>query len=399
MKIFRKLMCSFLPITVLISCMLLVSCGSEKTSSSDVPATIQNPVKESDLTSIHLSESAEQRLGIDTEIAAVRDVPREMAAGGEIIAVPGGDVTVKAPVSASVLYATEGKGLVAGGTIAKGQELMRLLVLPPEQSLLSAEDELAVKQAEYTQAQEQYTRTEQLLRDKAASEKDLEEARTRLALAQGALSTAQKRMQLLNGTDLDAGSSELIVRSPFDGVLHDVYVASGQVVNASTPLFRMVSQTPVWVKVSVYAGDLHSIDNEKPVGILLSGNSEQYNIVSGEPVIGPPSSNPANATSDLYYRIENTDNRFRVGQKVSVRVPMKVSEEYPVVPYAAIVYDMYGGSWLYVKEAPLTYIRKRISVAYIVDDLAVISRGVTAGEEVVVAGTAELFGTEFGEGK
>jgi hypothetical protein len=60
---------------------------------------------------------------------------------------------------------------------------------------------------------------------------------------------------------------------------------------------------------------------------------------------------------------------------------------------------MYGGNWLYVKTAPFTYSRKRIQVSHVLGDVAVLTAGVNPGEEVVVSGAAEIFGTEFGGGK
>jgi multidrug efflux pump subunit AcrA (membrane-fusion protein) len=44
-------------------------------------------------------------------------------------------------------------------------------------------------------------------------------------------------------------------------------------------------------------------------------------------------------------------------------------------------------------------VRTRVELGDIVDGRAVIVRGLTPGMRVVIAGAAELFGTEFGPGK
>ena len=59
----------------------------------------------------------------------------------------------------------------------------------------------------------------------------------------------------------------------------------------------------------------------------------------------------------------------------------------------------FRGTWVYRRSAPQAYERVRVEVSHLVDGLAVVRRGVRAGDEVVVAGAAELFGTEFGVGK
>lgn len=67
-----------------------------------------------------------------------------------------------------------------------------------------------------------------------------------------------------------------------------------------------------------------------------------------------------------------------------------------IVPYAAVLYDVHGDTWVYTNPEPLTFVRHRIGVDYIDGDLAVLSEGPPSGTKVVTVGAAELFGTEFG---
>ncbi|HEV8265300.1 MAG TPA: hypothetical protein VGQ06_10130 [Gemmatimonadales bacterium] len=66
-----------------------------------------------------------------------------------------------------------------------------------------------------------------------------------------------------------------------------------------------------------------------------------------------------------------------------------------VVPYAAVLYDARGETWVYTSPEPLVFIRHRIHVDYISGDRAVLSQGPPAGTAVVTVGAAELFGAEF----
>ena len=63
------------------------------------------------------------------------------------------------------------------------------------------------------------------------------------------------------------------------------------------------------------------------------------------------------------------------------------------------MYDIYGGAWVYVNSAPHEYRRQRIELVQSDGSSAIVSRGLGAGTQVVSAGAAELFGTEFGAGK
>lgn len=65
-----------------------------------------------------------------------------------------------------------------------------------------------------------------------------------------------------------------------------------------------------------------------------------------------------------------------------------------VVPYASVVYDPNGDTWVYTSPKPLTFERTAITVDDIDGDRAVLSAGPPAGTEVVTVGTAELYGVE-----
>jgi hypothetical protein len=66
-----------------------------------------------------------------------------------------------------------------------------------------------------------------------------------------------------------------------------------------------------------------------------------------------------------------------------------------VVPYAAVLYDAHGETWVYTNPQPLVFIRHRIRIDHIEGDRAVLLEGPPVGTAVVTLGAAELFGTEF----
>ncbi len=75
-----------------------------------------------------------------------------------------------------------------------------------------------------------------------------------------------------------------------------------------------------------------------------------------------------------------------------------VTFEGSTVPYGAIVYDAEGATFVYASPGELTYRRTPVTVASVEGDQATLSAGPPAGSEVVVVGTAELFGVEQGIG-
>jgi cobalt-zinc-cadmium efflux system membrane fusion protein len=324
-------LCCLLPLLV------LISCRNDKTGPKETPAKVANPVTETALTTITLSAKAEERLGIETAVVEARELPGVLKAGGEIIAVPGREANVTAPVSGTVLYAQTGPPITAGLRVKKGQEIMRLLLMPPEKELSTAQAEVAVKQAEYEVALAKYRRLEELFEDKAVSEKSLQQAQAELTSARATLSTAKGRLELLNSSSLDSVQQNLstfVLESPIGGVLQHVFVAPGQTVPVSAPLFVVCAQTPVWIRVPVYVGDLKKIDIDKEAETTAMGGILPDERIFARPVQGPPLSDALSASSDLFYELANSDGRLRIGHKVMVFLPLTSSESSYTVPFS-----------------------------------------------------------------
>ncbi len=366
------------------------------------PAEVINPVKETSLTTVKLTSEAEQRLGIETVEAEVKHLPQILAAGGEIMALPGQDVNITAPVSGTVVATTGGYFPVAGSIIKKGDQLMRLIILPPETEIISATEAVRVRSAEYEVALAEKERAEELYNSKALSEKNYELAVASLVKAEASLSAAKGKVDLYLGKDLEAAAKNLstyTIESPLTGVVQNIAVTPGQSVPATSVLAEISPTDKFWIRVSLFSGDLAGVDRKEDAIIATGGIAGSSSNMIARPIEGPRRSEAISSSSELYYSIDNNDRDLRAGQRVSVTLHLKNSAEAIVIPYSSIVYDTDGGTWVYVMTEPLAYVRKRVEMSYVSGSLAVITRGVSSGEKVVFCGVAELYGTEFGGGK
>jgi hypothetical protein len=94
----------------------------------------------------------------------------------------------------------------------------------------------------------------------------------------------------------------------------------------------------------------------------------------------------------------------RAVQRLGIRTePVKVLPARPsgqprslVVPYAAVIYDAEGDAWVFVRQAPTTYVRAPIVVRSIASGSAVLTSGPPSGTPVVTVGAPELVGAEAG---
>lgn len=310
----------------------LAACGSAEKPATEKPAKVETIGHETELLKLTLTPAAERRLGLQTVAIGIGSMTRVVTAQGEIVAPAAGGGV---PISAQTDLAA----------LASNQ--------------VRAEGDVARARADLTLAQQAAARAAALVREEAGSVRARDEAQSAVAVAVANLRTAQAQRALLGSSPSAIGRQ---------GIL--------------------------WVRVAAFAGDLGRVDRgaSAQVRALSAGGPA----MSARPVAAPPSANAAAGTVDLYYAIPNRGGAFRVGQRVAVDLPAVGTTSGLSVPASAILRDIYGGEWVYVRAAPRTYERRRIEVSAVTGGNALLGRGLTRGDLVVTAGAAELFGTEFG---
>ncbi len=391
-------------LTILLTTVLLIliatGCSSDKGKPKAVsPAEMSNPVKESELNTITLTPLAVKRIGITLAVAGNGNVANSRIYSGEVMAVPGQTVTLTAPVAGTLVAA--GSQLQGGQQVRKGQALYRLVILPSERDLLSARDDVAQKQVQYTVATQKAQRADQLYNERAGSLRAKQEAEAELAAVAASLRVARSRVELLRGnTSGSAQLSTLTINAPISGTIQRLHSSTSQAVAAAAPIADIASTNTLWVRVPVYAGDADKVNRSAPASVqLLSGFAGSAKAITGRPIRGPQTADALNTSVDLYYEISNMDENMNPGARVSISLPFHGSNAGMLIPYSAVVYDINGGSWVYENTAENVFVRRRIEIMTVDNMNAVVKRGLTGGEKIVVTGAAELFGTEFGGAK
>jgi len=65
------------------------------------------------------------------------------------------------------------------------------------------------------------------------------------------------------------------------------------------------------------------------------------------------------------------------------------------VPYAALLYDAHGTTFVYKSPKERVFVRHSIDVDYIEGDVVYLKDGPETGTQVATIGVAEIYGTEF----
>ena len=391
----------WLPPATLVLSLVALACGDTPAKSAP-PAQVKNAVTEAQLTSVTLTSEAVRRLGIETAPVESLAVGASREVGGEVIVPPGQTLIVAAPVAGTVLAPTSVSIPSAGSRVAAGQPLMRLVALPSDRDMTRVQQEVEVAQARLRQARAEADRVAKLFADRLVSARDHENAQAELVAAQAAFDAAAGVDALVRGSSGKdvPGLTALAIAAPGGGVIRALHVAPGQRVAAGAPLAEIIRVDQLWIRVAVYAGDASRIARSAEATVHGLGGAESGPLLRASPVPAPPSADPTAASVDLFYEVRGGTTQLRPGERVGVTIPLASSATPAlVVPLAAIVRDMNGGSWVYERTDSTTFTRRRVEVSRVIGGRAVLARGPKRGTPVVTGGAAELFGTEFGAGK
>jgi cobalt-zinc-cadmium efflux system membrane fusion protein len=383
-------------------------------------ATVANPVKEEQLNTITLTPEAAGRLALRTGLVERRRMPQSRFYGGEVVIPPGRTAIVSAPISGVLRAAPEGVP-EPGQSVEKGRVVFELLPLltPEGRANLIALKNDAETLAHTTQTQMQaaqiaLTRAKRVLAGEAGSQRAVDEAQAQYDLAQKTNEMALYRRNLLEkiAGEVETGAAGPIpIESPAGGLLRTLSAFPGQNVPAGALLFEVADLTRVWIRAPVFVGDLPEIDSQAPAIVAELTARASPGGLSAAPIPAPPSADVNAGTVDLFFALDNPPlpsplggeglgvRGLRPNQRVGVSLALKAEAESLVIPWSAVVYDIFGGTWVYVETGERVYVRQRVVVRHVSGDAAILASGPPPLTKVVIAGAAELFGAETGFSK
>ena len=325
---------------LLILCAGLCGCGGKDAApaKTPAPAAVANPVSEASLTSLTLTAEAVSRLGIETATSAVESVSRTRSAGGEVIAPPGGDVTVTAPAAGTLQVAGDAAP-VPGSRVARGQTIFLLFAIQPPERDLDAESrrDAATAEAELTVATQRAQRLERLLADGAASARAVEEARAQQKVAEANAAARVRAKEIRQQPDWHGCRLAFARNRGSPAIGWRRTRADGCCVGAALPggPDRLVVGTCAAVR---RRPERCRLDQARDGDGLGGGPA-----INAVPATGPPSADAATATSNVFYALSRQERPYGPARRVSVQLPLIGSEQALVVPTASVVYDMNGG--------------------------------------------------------
>jgi membrane fusion protein, multidrug efflux system len=184
------------------------------------------------------------------------------------------------------------------------------------------------------------------------------------------------------------------IRSPIDGRLGARLVDKGNLVHANdnTPLVMITEVKPIFVSFTLPQDnfdDLRESQNNTPLVVYAYSGDGKKQLAEGKLTLIDNAIDQATGTIHLKARFDNENERLWPGEFVSLRVVLSTRRDVATVP-SQTVQDGPNGHYAYVIKPDNTVERRAVDVASIQDGIAVVTKGLAAGERVVVDGQYRL---------
>jgi len=297
------------------------------------------------------------------------------------------------------------KVLFRDGEIAKKGALLFQIQQDTYRAMLKeAEGNVLTQKARVDHARIEFARNNDLYRQKAGAQTDVENWRFQLDSAQAGLMTAEAQRAL---AELNLGYTS--ITAPFDGRIDRKLVDPGNLVgpgntgsipsgsgaSAGTILAQMTQIDPLYVYFNVSETDISALPSVSELP-WRQGNDARYPIYMGlanedgyphEGYLDFASVSVSSTTGTLLMRgvVPNAEGKMLPGQYARVRVRVGKATSAILIPKVAIGFDQSGDYVLVVNERNMVE-RRNVKTGASHGGLYVIVSGLNGDEWVIVKG-------------
>jgi cobalt-zinc-cadmium efflux system membrane fusion protein len=356
-------------------------------------ATARKELGEEEETPGRISYLKEQQWKTEFATLAVteRDLQDGVRTTGEIRPVAGREARLTAPATGRVMLGNPPPLL--GSNVAKGQVLASIaprLSAGGDRATMAADAGAAT--AEVDAAKAELARAERLVADQAAPAKAVDEARTRLRVAESRLAGARGRLAQYDASASGTGGGRVFqLRSPIAGTLVALNVASGQGVEEGQDLFQVIDLDRVWLTARVFEPDAPKVQGARSAWFTIEGYEQPFTVDETNATLVTVGRviDPKTRTVPVIFDLDNKDGRLRIGNFAKVVIATGAPRRGLAVPKSAIVDDA-GQSVAYVMVEGESFERRPLRVGVQSGEWVEVLDGIAAGEHVVTRGAYDI---------
>lgn len=323
--------------------------------------------------------------------AQERDLQDGVRATGEIRPVAGKEAQLTAPSAGRVSLASPAP--ILGMPVKKDQILATItprITGGTDRPTLGAD--VATAEAEVAAARAELERTQRLVAAQAAAPKAVEEATTRLKIAEAKLGGARGRLgQFEAGARGTGGGRVFQVRAPADGTLTSIDVASGQGVEQVQQLFTVIDLDRVWLVAKVFEADVPKVENAQAAWFTIDGYEQPFTVdaSNGKLVTVGRVIDPQSRTAPVIFEVDNKAGKLRIGNFTKTVIATGAPRRTLAIPDLALVED--GGRTIaFVMVEGESFERRPLKLGIRSNGWTEVLDGVKPGERVVTRGAYEV---------
>lgn len=315
--------------------------------------------------------------------ATTQDMPVYVRGLGTVQAY--NNVSVKSRVDGTIVKVD----FTEGQEVKKGDLLFEIDPRPFQAALAQAQANLARYQAQQANAQRNADRDKPLVGKEFISRQQFDTDSTNATALEATVASDKAAIETAQ-LNLDYAD----IRSPIDGRTGARQVDIGNLVHASdnTALVTITQLKPIFVSFTAPQEQFDAVRQAQVKGAVPAEawtQGEQREIATGNLTLIDNQIDQATGTVRLKAQFANADEALWPGEFVDMRLQVDTLKNAVTVPARSIEAGP-NGSYLFVIKPDDTVEQRTVTVAETEKGLAVVSKGVSAGERVVVDGQYRL---------
>jgi multidrug efflux system membrane fusion protein len=316
-------------------------------------------------------------------VAETRDMPVYVRGMGTVQAYNA--VTVKSRVDGQIVKVdfTEGQEVKAG------DPLFEIDPRPFAAALAQARANKERDEAQLGSAEADLQRYERLVGNGYQTRQSYDQQKGLVGQLQAAVKADQAQIE-----SAELNLQYATIRSPIDGRTGARLVDAGNLVRAADNggLVTITQLRPIFVSFSVPQSELDTVrrhQSEAPLAVEARSQSDEHLLATGRLTLIDNQIDQTTGTIHLKAVFDNRDEALWPGEFVDARLVVSTRKDAVTLPARAVQRGP-RGDYVFVIGPDMTVETRIVDVAESEDGLAVIDKGLAAGERVVVDGQYRL---------
>ena len=315
--------------------------------------------------------------------AAQRDVPIYYDALGTVQAL--NTVAIRAQVTGQIVSVD----FRQGQDVRKGDVLAQIDPAPFQAALDQALAKKSEDEAQLIDNEKDLARFKTLVIKNAETQQDVDAQQAKVDTTKATIDADQAAIEAAQ-TQLDFAT----ISAPIDGVVGFRQVDIGNIIHTTdaSPLTVLTQIKPCTAIFTLPQSDLGPVREamlQGTVSVLAFDQDDKEQLAEGKLLLINNQIDQATSTIQLKAEFPNTDERLWPGEFVRIRILIKTSKDAVTIPAVALQRGP-EGFYVWVIKPDDTAEQRPVEAQTVSEDTVIATRGLNAGERVVVDGQSRL---------